>query len=338
MKKNRISTGDKLVIDILNEQFCNGWYSSENDENTGFSMTINGIETIQVHPTQERYDVFEAKAGKLLSGFHIDFPKRLKPCDEIEFKSGTGARLEIRTIPARKDYPPRLDHALLCEVEPFVEFDVDKTRLNLIDTNVIEQYERLTTEALAAVNPLEFKADLIRLVAEIRTDIHYLKAAYIESTRYHDPNFEIDLPKPEPKLARSEIIIDMRGDITGGNWHLADQYGRWAGPENQSSVLVPALSPGRYQMDLEVVSEIVPGVLDSTTVSVNGVITDSKCRSPGFPTCLESTFEIPETYKFPFWIIKFDFQQLGSPADSGGDDQRTLAISIKTLHLTKLEV
>lgn len=230
------------------------------------------------------------------------------------------------------------DVTLLSRVESFVDLSIARARLNAIDQAVVARFEEDLNERLASESLEQITATLAGVLAEIKADIHYLTAAFVEDRRYQDPNFNFKTPDhglDKPKVSAFEI--DLRGQITGGNWYYAEADGRWAGPESQSSLLFPALDQGSYRVEVDVVDEIESGVIDGMTMFVNGLLVTFRRSGQGLPARLETDFTVDGDYKLPFWSVKFQFSKLRSPASlNGSDDRRTLAIRVASLRFIKV--
>ncbi|MBB5421875.1 hypothetical protein HDG40_000016 [Paraburkholderia sp. JPY158] len=227
---------------------------------------------------------------------------------------------------------------LLSRVEPFVDLNIAKARINAIDQSVVARFQSDLNEQLASESLNQLAASLASVLAEIKADIHYLTAALVEERRYSDPDFNFKTPDhglDKPKLSAFEI--DLRGQVTGGNWYYPEADGRWAGPESESSLLFPALDQGAYRVEVDVVDEIESGVIDDMAMFVNGFPVTFRRSVQTLPTKLQADFTVGPDYKLPFWAVKFKFSKLRSPASlSGSDDRRTLAIRAASLRFVKV--
>lgn len=125
------------------------------------------------------------------------------------------------------------------------------------------------------------------------------------------------------------VVVGMLG------WHT-EPTGRWAGPENQSSIQIPALGQGKYKLEISVVSEIDGGIIDSMRTSFNGSALQLERNGQGLPCELVAEVDVPENYRLPFWSIKFEFSKLKTPRENGLPDDRRLAIMLDRIRLTKL--
>ncbi|WP_144329195.1 hypothetical protein [Tepidimonas charontis] len=224
---------------------------------------------------------------------------------------------------------------ILSIIEPFLDYDLASLRLKLVDDLIVERYRYDLSQKISNLEHKEQVDILIGVLSEIKAEMHYLKSAYVEKVRYRDPNFNIDIPKSPDVISPDVFDIDMRGDITGSNWWHSEPTGRWAGPDNQSTVLFPALGHGKYRVEISVVDEIDSGIIDRMRTSFNGSALLMHRNGQGLPCELVAEVDVPETYLLPFWTIKFEFNKLKSPREKGIPDDRRLAIMLDHIRLTR---
>lgn len=225
---------------------------------------------------------------------------------------------------------------IISSIEPFLDYDLASLRKKLVDDLVVRRYrdelfQRASNQGLN--ERLDFMLDVL---SEMKAEMHYLKAAYVDKVRYRDPNFNIEIPASSEVIRPDALDIDMRGDITGANWWHTEPTGRWAGPENQSSIQVPALGHGKYRLEISVVSEIDGGIIDGMRTSFNGSAIQLQRNGQGLPCELVAEVDVPENYRLPFWSIKFEFSKLKTPRENGLPDDRRLAIMLDRIRLTRL--
>ncbi len=135
----------------------------------------------------------------------------------------------------------------------------------------------------------------------------------------------------------SEIHIDMRREISGENWYYAEHDGRWAGPANISTLKVPALRDGRYNIILDIADAIDPCIMTAMELMVNGVQVPLKLQEYyGGPEFFEAEFSTSEIKKASIWEIQFNFPKLMSLTQQDSGDHRLLAIRLKSLSLSLL--
>ena len=226
----------------------------------------------------------------------------------------------------------------LSAVEPFVDFELQASRRMFIDKVIVARCRDELIERLSNSNFQDQINNLIEIISEMKAEMHYLKAAYLEKVRYSEPDFNIAIPKPPETIHPDAIDIDMRGDITGVNWWHTEPTGRWAGPENQSSIQFPALGQGKYRIEISVVSEIDDGIVDDMPVKLNGSVLMLKRSKNGFPCELVGEVDVPPTYRLPFWSLKFEFGKLKTPRENGLPDDRRLAIMLDRIRLIRVVV
>jgi len=225
---------------------------------------------------------------------------------------------------------------ILSSIEPFLDHDLASFRHKLVDDLIVGRFRDELFQKLSSLETIEQLDFLIDVLSEMKAEMHYLKAAYGDKVRYRDPKFNIEMPESSEVIRSDAFDIDMRGDITGANWWHTEPTGRWAGPENQSSIQVPALGHGKYRLAVSVVSEIDGGIIDSMRTSFNGSALQLQRNGQGLPCELVAEVDVPETYRLPFWSIKFEFSKLKTPRENGLPDDRRLAIMLDHIRLTRL--
>lgn len=231
-----------------------------------------------------------------------------------------------------------MNNIFLSQVEPFVDLDIRESRVKFVNQTLIDQSVILLRERLGNVQDPDFSERLIMFLAEVMAENHALRAAYIEQSRYRDPNFSIPMPHLPEHVAPSVFEIDLRAEITGGNWHGAETDGRWAGPENESSVFLPSMQAGQYDLQIDVTNEIETGIIDQMKCTFNRKEIVLTRDNSGIPTVLRARVEVDENHRFPFHVLKFAFTRLRSPAEFGSRDSRRLAICVKSVCLTRVDV
>jgi hypothetical protein len=135
----------------------------------------------------------------------------------------------------------------------------------------------------------------------------------------------------------AEVIIDLRGDLDGENWYHAEDDGRWAGPKTTSSIRIPALLPGQYAMEIDVVDAMSAEIVSEMDVFLNGVeISTEVHMQSDYPALVVGRFSTDEIPSETHWCFEFRFANLISPMQRGERDERTLALRARTIAL-KLE-
>ena len=164
-----------------------------------------------------------------------------------------------------------------------------------------------------------------------------LERYFLENQRLKNSAAPIT-PVPAPVAARdnplAEVLYDLRKEIDGDNWYYPEHDGRWAGPEDHSLLRVPALAPGRYRLQLCVVDAMDPEILSGMKVAFNGVPINLNIPAENaYPQLIDAEFTVDESDLSPRWEFALQFPRLVSPADSGGEDFRRLAVRLASLRL-----
>lgn len=225
---------------------------------------------------------------------------------------------------------------LVSAVEPFLDMNFAAMRSNLIDEAVVAQKRIQLLAELGDLSGHDLTNKLIDVLANLKAEVQYLKAAYLEESRYKEPEFKIKTPGIPKRIKPDVLEVDFRGEITGGNWYHAEPDGRWAGPENYSSVLVPSLNHGAFDVFIHVVGEIEPGIIQGTQLNINGEDVEFENKDISLPGTLKARFTVDEGYRFPFWALKLRFPRLVSPTKFGVPDKRMLAIRVQSIRFAKV--
>lgn len=136
-----------------------------------------------------------------------------------------------------------------------------------------------------------------------------------------------------------ELCVDLRRGVVGSNWYHEEDDGCWAGPALVSSVQMPPLQAGNYTLVLEVVDAMSPGIVQNMVFEALGQSdhfeVESLTPDADYPLVCKAQLSIaPDTPPEP-WHISLRFTHVVSPATTGVDDHRHLAIRLQTLRLLK---
>jgi len=137
----------------------------------------------------------------------------------------------------------------------------------------------------------------------------------------------------------TEAVYDLRREIVGENWYYAEQDGRWAGPETSSTLRLPAMPGGHYEVRFDIAEAMAPEILLGMEVSLNGRPLRLSDDWLGYPALVSAQFAIGDTPEQPVWEFQFKFPELISPSEVGIDDQdkRKLAIRLRSLELKLID-
>ncbi|MEQ1740190.1 MAG: hypothetical protein ABL884_09800 [Methyloglobulus sp.] len=150
-------------------------------------------------------------------------------------------------------------------------------------------------------------------------------------------------------LRTQEIVgIDLRKDIQGQNWYHVEPDGRWAGPGKFSTLSLPKVKSSRYKIEIEVVDAMAPQILKGTKFSLNGIPLNFVDPSPlsllrrligkrkKYPVILTAHVDVSQSQCNAGLNLEFEFPSVISPASRGSDDNRHLALRLRTVKLIPL--
>lgn len=317
-----------FAIDRISPSGCSGWYIRRDKTDNYFLLDIGGKQTA-VAANLERADVENAGFGTSRCGFNIRFEPPLEAGSAVVFKDAFGEELHRYSLDNANYKPDALSARMVRLVEPFVEMDIAKVRASLMNNLIYDQYRKLFRESLANKTPDELKTELVEILADVKTTMHMLCAAYLDYTRYKEPDFLVSLPQFCPDVVK-EFEIDMKGDITGSNWSEPEQGGRWTGNMARASVLLPNPGPGKYDLAIEVGAERKLGDLDKLRIYVDGKKVPFKRNGKGFPCALEAEIPVGDS---PFLSLHFQYDS--SERQLPPDKKNLRSVLMKSLKFNK---
>jgi len=258
------------LVTLTSEQ-CSGWYARKDGGSDAIILRY-GKDEYELQPTGLRLDVQAAGFENPKCGFSYVFEDPLPPGEILQFVSASGEELITAKTP---DVPEKIDSIneyLIEAVEPFVDFAMQDAVAAAELPIVHKEYSKRLSKLFRNSNHDQILENLICTLADMKTTLHLLSAAYLEQMRYKDPDF-IKRITGKIKHKPANYVVDMAGKITGANWLDADTEGRWTGPLPRSSVMLPALAEGDYSITLMIAEEIFPGASDNIRLMVDGLET-----------------------------------------------------------------
>ena len=130
-----------------------------------------------------------------------------------------------------------------------------------------------------------------------------------------------------------EVRIDLNHDISGANWYPPEGDGRWTGPERQSTLVLPALKPGRYSLQMTLVGAMNPQIAAGLRVELNGRPLDLTFNRTKHPRVGTVSFEAPPAGDGA-WVLSLNVPAVESPAERGSPDQRQLGVRVADIKFT----
>ena len=198
------------------------------------------------------------------------------------------------------------------DIEDNVDLDIKKLRRKLTDSAIVERYSILLKQMLCSIREGKKEMDvdaLVHCLAEIKTDIHYLK------TKLLDPPTEVVDPQAKQNIELDKIInlnkpilikCELNKRIVGSGWHFAEKCGRWSGPGKLSSVVLAKPVAGEYKLEIIVGAEARPGLLSTLKVNINDRpidISTSQEKNNYFPALVTGSVVISEEDRESFLAI-----------------------------------
>ena len=139
--------------------------------------------------------------------------------------------------------------------------------------------------------------------------------------------------KPELK---SEIFVNMLGDIDGDNWYYAEHDGRWAGPDSVSKLRTEVLQAGEYEVRFDVVDAIEKKILSETMISLNGIPLKVSRKGRGVTGLIFARFSTENIPSSRIWEFELKFSKLVSPSQFGSIDSRVIAIRVRSMQVVQV--
>ncbi len=151
-----------------------------------------------------------------------------------------------------------------------------------------------------------------------------------------------------PSLEKTAASIDMRHFIEGQNWYNAEHDGRWTGPDHISSLKIPQLPKGTYEIELNIVGAMSPKIIRQMKLLWNGDELPKKIIQPwagmkalmrryylmifqnreGGPLILKTKLEIDQGSNNTDQFLGLQLPCTISPSSRGQQDTRDLGIKL----------
>jgi len=225
------------------------------------------------------------------------------------------------------------------EIEHNVDLDVSKIRRKLMDSAIVERYSIIIDRMLCSVKEGEKIMDvdvLVHCLAEIKTDIHYLKTKLLEPTAEAvDPQAKQNADLDKIVSLNKPILIkcELKDRFVGSGWYDAEKYGRWSGPGKVSSIVLSNPTTGEYKFEIVVGAEARPELLETLKVSVNDRPIETSIIQAGsnyFPALVTGTVIISESDRQSFLGIDLVVDETVSPSEN---DPRLVGLLIEKVSL-----
>lgn len=152
--------------------------------------------------------------------------------------------------------------------------------------------------------------------------------------------------------APTEITVDFREFVEGENWYYAEHDGRWAGPDEVSTLNINSPPPGTYDIRFDVVDAMSPSIIANMKVFFDGEPISLKWRGKYATTIKPLRRILKNKVNYPLEMsgkvivgahgesensqIRFEFPETISPLIHGGTDRRKLGIRLLSVRMTKV--
>ena len=227
-------------------------------------------------------------------------------------------------------------------IEHNVDLNVSKIRRRLMDSSIVTNYEILLEQMLCCDASDSKQIDtnaLIHCLAEIKTDIHYLKTKLFDSSAAAvDPQAKqnVDIERIVDSSPAVPLKCELKNRIVGSGWHNSEQHGRWSGPGTLSSVVLPYPKAGKYRLELIVRAEARAGLLKTLKINVNEqpLVWSYSLQNTFFPVIISAEIAI-ETKNNPFLSVDLAIDET---VIAQASDSRSIGLLIESISLIPLSL
>ncbi|WP_020210034.1 hypothetical protein [Gilvimarinus chinensis] len=187
----------------------------------------------------------------------------------------------------------------------------------------------------------ELKEENELLLLQLHQVQEELKHYFCEYQKLTDPSSRqagaaAQFTAPSAGLAL-ETLFDLREEqIIGNNWYDAESDGRWAGPGTTSTLNLPAVGQGPFELVFDIVHALDTSIVKQMQILLNGEPLNLKHKFgklpiKRFPCQVSAQIDSAQSSQQATWHLEFRFPKTQSPAEKGSDDHRQLAIRLKTI-------
>lgn len=211
----------------------------------------------------------------------------------------------------------------------------------------INKIEELKSQS-KKVDDLEQENELILLqLHQVQKELRNYFVKYRELTNNLTKK-QIKTTNPKRTYGtNNSLLIDFTKTISGENWHGPEHDGRWAGPGKVSTLQLPPVANGNYKLELDIVDSMSPEILKNIQIFLNGKALKTHRSNTSQSLLTQIKYLIKEQIRFPVLIssdvvitdpdiqnhLELRFPKVISPANTQGEDQRYLAIRVRSIAL-----
>jgi hypothetical protein len=177
---------------------------------------------------------------------------------------------------------------------------------------------------------------LVNCLAEIKTDIHYLKTKVLNS-----PNDTLD-PQAKHNVELEKIVglnkpilikCELKERIVGSGWYDAEEHGRWSGPGTVSSIVLPSPLAGKYKFEMVVRAEAKLDLLHTLKININDQILETSViqrQNGSFPAIVRGEMIISQEKAQSFLAIDLIIDETVVPLKT---DSRSIGLLVERVSL-----
>lgn len=129
----------------------------------------------------------------------------------------------------------------------------------------------------------------------------------------------------------AEVLIDLREPIPGSNWYEPELDGTWAGPELLSTIQMPALRAGKYDVLIDVVDAMDASLIEGLQATLAGVPLELRKEIHDKAALVRARLDSSQLPRLNEWTLALQSPATISPAQRGEADSRQLSVRIKTI-------
>lgn len=196
---------------------------------------------------------------------------------------------------------------------------------------------RATPALQASVNTSELEEENELLLTQLHQVQEELERYFLKS---QELQAQLGAGKAPPlaysywaKYHPSDMLIDLREPVTGDNWYPPEADGSWAGPATTSTLCLPALRQGYYDVVIDVVDAMSAEIIEGMTLSLGDVVLELKKEIDGHAAIVRAALDATTLPPLQDWPLRFGFPQAISPAERGADDMRHLTVRIRSIKI-----
>jgi tetratricopeptide (TPR) repeat protein len=225
------------------------------------------------------------------------------------------------------------------DIEHCVDLTISELRRKLTDSAIVERYSILLNQLLCHINEGKKEMDvdaLVQCLAEIKTDIHYLKTKVLNPSEdrvdpqaQHSVELEKIIGLNKPMLIKCEL----KDRIVGSGWYDAEEHGRWSGPGTVSSIVLPYPVAGKYKLEIVIRAEAKLDLLKTLKINLNDQSLETSLiqrKNSFFPVVVRGEITIPQEKLQSFLAIDLIIDETVVPQKT---DCRSIGLLVERVSL-----